>query len=259
MESAWLVHGLIQRLAASPAKESSDALGKLVHEPTLFGWHGELSHAQDSQRVIRRDAGYRPPDIEQVLQTLDGGPPANAAALWDSLVDLLQKLGEEIRKSDADVWRQYWNVDSDRRPVEPRPESSCRDTLLQALRGCLPDGISAGREGQHPNEKRDDIWVAGQDFRVPLEVKKNSNRRLWSALRSQLIAQYTSTLGCDGYGIYLVFWFGREHTQPAPSGVPPIGPEELRERLKEAANLSAEEARKISVCVIDVSRPELTG
>ena len=241
------VRGLIQRLAASPAADASTALADLLADPALSGWHDVLSRAQDEQGVIRRDAGYRHPDIAQVCQTLNGGTPANAGDLAALLMDLLQKLREEIRKSDADVWRQYWNVDSDGRPVEPRPESSCRDTLLQALRGRLPDGISAGREGQHPNEKRDDIWVAGQDFRVPLEVKKNSNRRLWSALRSQLIAQYTSTLGCDGYGIYLVFWFG----------APPATAEELQDRLQ--ATLSPEEARKISVCVIDVRRPQSTG
>ena len=250
------VRSLIRRLAASPAADASTALANLLADPALSRWQVTLSRAQDEQRVIRRDAGYRHPDIDQIRQTLDGATPANAADLSALLIDLLQKLGEEIPKSDTDAWRQYWNVDSHGRPVEPRPETSCRDILLQALRGHLPDGISAWREGQHPNDKRDDIWVSRQDFRVPVEVKKSKNQRLWSALRTQLIAQYTSTLGCDGYGIYLVFWFGREHTQPAPSGPPPADPAELRERLIAEANLSPVEARKISVCVIDVSRPE---
>ena len=254
MQASRLVNGLIQRLSASPAKEASDALGRLVADPELSRWHHEMSHAQDAQRVIRRDAAYRHPEIGQVCQTLNGGTPGNAADLAALSMDLLQKLGEEIPKSDADVWRQYWNVDSNGGPVEPRPERSCRDTLLLTLRERLPEGVSAGREGQHPNDKRDDIWVSRQDFRVPVEVKRNQNRSLWSALRNQLIAQYTSTLGCDGYGIYLVFWFGKEYTQPPPSGDRPVDPDELRARLQ--ATLSPTEARKISICVINVSRPD---
>ena len=254
MEACRLVGELIQRLAASPAKESSDALVKLLDDPTLSQWHDVLSRARDEQRVIRRDATYRHHDIEQVCRTLNGGTPANAADLAALVMDLLQKLADQIRKSDADDWSKYWNVDSHGRPVDPRHESTCRNTLLSDLRKLLPEGVSAGREGQHRNDKRDDIWVSRHAFRVPLEVKKNKNRRLWSALRNQLIAQYTSTPGSDGHGIYLVFWFGKKGTPPPPTGAPPTTAKDLEERLQ--ATLSPVEARKISVCVVDVSRPD---
>ena len=253
-EAPFLVRNLILRLAASPATEASDALGRLVADPELSSWHDELSHAQDTQRAIRRDAGYRHLDIEQVCRTLNGGTPANPADLAALLMDWLQKLAVQIRTGNTDDWRQYWNVDSHGRPVDPRPEESCRDTLLSDLLERLPEGVSAGREGQHPNDKRDDIWVSRHAFRVPLEVKKNKNRRLWSALRNQLIAQYTNTSDTGGYGIYLVFWFGKEHTQRPPSGDRPADPDELRERLE--ATLTPVEARKISICVVDVSRPD---
>ena len=73
-------------------------------------------------------------------------------------------------------------------------------------------------------------------------------------MRNQLIAKYTIDPDTDGYGIYLVFWFGKDRTQPPPSGTRPANAEELKERLE--ATLSPDEARKISVCVIDVSRPD---
>ena len=81
MQAAWLVHELIRNLAASPDRGASDALDTLLADPVLSGWRGVLSQARDSQSVIRRDAGYRHPDIEQVCQTLNGGSPANAADL----------------------------------------------------------------------------------------------------------------------------------------------------------------------------------
>ena len=255
-EAPFLVRNLILRLAASPAREASDALGRLVADPELSSWHGVLSHAQDSQRVIRRDAGYRHPDIEQACGTLNGGIPANAADLSSLLMDLLVDLARDIRKGNTDDWRQYWNVDSHGRPVDPRPEESCRDTLLSALRQRLPQGVDAQPEVQYANKKRADIRVSCGDFQVPVEIKKNRHLKLWSALRDQLIAKYTSDPATGGYGIYLVFWFGKEHTQSPPSGGRPAGPEELSERLAVEANLSAVEARKISICVVDVSRPD---
>ena len=48
-----------------------------------------------------------------------------------------------------------------------------------------------------------------------------------------MIAQYTKNApDTDGYGIYLVFWSGRQHTQAPPSGNRPADTEELKERLE---------------------------
>ena len=67
------------------------------------------------------------------------------------------------------------------------------------------------------------------------------------------MAKYTRDPGATGYGIYLVLWFGREHCQPPESGTRPGSVVELEERLRRA--LTSEEARLISVHVIDVARP----
>ena len=64
--------------------------------------------------------------------------------------------------------------------------------------------------------------------------------------------KYTRDPGADGYGIYLVFWFGAEGCQMPPSGKRPSSAHELQERLLDT--LSAEEKFKISICVIDVSK-----
>ena len=86
---------------------------------------------------------------------------------------------------------------------------------------------------------------------MPVEIKKNSHRNLWSGLRHQLIEQYACAPETDGCGIYLVFWFGKRYTQPHPSSIRPGNPWELERQL--TAILSENEARKISICVIDVS------
>ncbi|MDE0214241.1 MAG: hypothetical protein OXN22_09205, partial [Deltaproteobacteria bacterium] len=91
---------------------------------------------------------------------------------------------------------------------------------------------------------------------VPVEIKKSTNDDLWKAIRNQLIAKYTRDPEVDGYGIYLVFWFGRDRCKRPPTGPTPETPEALQDRLLATANLSPEERRKISVIVIDVSKPE---
>ena len=256
MEASDRVQWMIQRLAESPTEEAGAALEVLAAETTLSRWRPALLRARDDQRVIRRDAVYRHPDVKQICQTLDDGTPANPADLAALITDRLGELADRIRNGNTDDWRQYWNEDKHGRPRTPKHEESCRDALLSDLRQSLPDELDAQPEGEYANDKRADIRISCRDFQVPVEIKKNSHPKLWSRLRDQLIAQYTRDPGTDGYGIYLVLWFGeidRHRTPPPPSGVRPSGPEALKARLEETLN--PEEARKIAVCVIDVSAP----
>ncbi len=254
MQASRLVNDLIQRLAASPTKDASDALDRLLAEPALSRWRDVLSQARDAQRVTWRDASYRHFTIEQVCQTLNDGTPANAADLAALLMDRFDEISDRISTNNANYWRPYWNEDKDQNPTNPKHENSCRDALLRDLRLYFP---TAEPEVQHIGNTRTDICVVYPDFRVPVEIKKNSHQKFWSSLRNQLIAQYTIDPDTDGYGIYLVFWFGEIdgcRTKSPPSGTRPTNAEELKKRLE--ATLSPNEARKISVCVIDVSRPD---
>lgn len=250
-----LVRDLIQHLAASPTKDASDALDRLLADPALSRWRDVLSQAQNAQQVTWRDAVYRHLTIEQVCQTLNGGPPANPADLAALVMDQLDEVARKIRGGPTSDWHQYWNVDQYNRPTCEKPEDACRDNLLSDLQNRLEQlDIDAQPEGQYANKKRSDIRVYFRGSNVPVEIKKNSHQKLWSSLRDQLIAKYTSTPGTDGYGIYLVFWFGKDRTPPPPSGTRPANAKELKKRLE--ATLSPNEARKISICVIDVSRPD---
>ena len=252
-QASRLVNGQIQRLPASPTKDASGALDRLLADPALSRWRDVLSQAQDAQRVTWRDASYLHLTIEQVCQTLNSDTPANSSDLAALVMDRLLELADQIRRGNTDDWRQYWNEPHKQLPT-PKHEELCRDALLSDLRQGLPQGVDAQPEGQYANDKRADIRISYENFQVPVEIKKNSHQKLWSSLRNQLISQYTIDPNTDGYGIYLVFWFGKDRTQPPPSGTRPTNAEELKTRLE--STLSPDEARKISVCVIDVSRPD---
>ena len=255
--TAHLVDSSIDKLASRPSHDATVALECLSGEPTLKPWRLKLQNATSRQREVRREANFCHPTVEQVLGVLDNRAPANAADLAALTMDVLSELAETIRHGNTSDWRQYWNVDSYNRAQDPKPEDACRDTLLSDLQQRLnPLGVDAQPEGTYADDKRADIRVSCGGFNVPVEIKQSKHSDLWTAIRQQLIAKYTRDPGADGYGIYLVFWFGRDRCKRPPDGPVPETPDALRDQLLATANLSPEERRKISVIVIDVSKPE---
>ena len=252
LEVSIAIGELMDRLAASADRAAGEALADLSSDRGLSAWRDSLVRARDAQRVVRRDATFRPPSIEQVRRTLANGPPANAGDLAALLLDRLRDIAGEVRTGNANGWRLFWNEGQHRRPHQPKHESSCRDALLLLLQERLAGAADAQPEGHYANDRRADIRVACGNFHVPIEIKKDSHRDLWSAVRDQLLAYYAQDPATDGYGIYLVLWFG-EQGPPPPAGPPPRSAGELETRLGES--LSVAEARRISVRVIDVGRP----
>ena len=251
-KASGVSHRLINHLAASPLEQASSALSRLSTVPELSRWREPLRQAFDDQRVIRRDADYRHPTVNQVNETLSQGKPANATDLAALVEHHLRCIAKEIRNSNTDDWRQYWNLDSYGRPVEsnaPRIENACRDTLLSDLRQRLPKDVQAEPEGHEVNDCAADIVVSSNDFHVPVEAKRSQNPKLWSALQDQLIAKYAPY----GPGIYLVFWFGPNETKPTPEGTKPKNPAELEDWLRD--KLTPEERLRIHTVVVDVEQP----
>ena len=254
MGASGHVQRMIQRLAESPSDEAGVALQALASDESLIQWRDELVHARDQQRVIRRDAAYRPPKVEQVCRTLNDGPPANVGDLTALITDRLREIGVHIQRGNNNGWRPYWSEGKHRQPLEPKYEDSCRDALLGDLRSRLPQELVAEAEARYANDTRADIRVACDDFHVPVEIKRHYHPRLWSAIRNQLIERYTRDPSTGGHGIYLVLWFGEtpeRRVPPPPSGLRPNGPKALQARLQQL--LTPEERRRVFVCVLDVS------
>ena len=255
MHTSDLVVGLIGQLGSEPGDEAQRALTRLVQDPALEGWHSHLTWAQQSQRVIHRDASYSHPSIDQVQDTLNDGPPANPTDLKALLVDRLSDMCDDLRGGNTDIWRQFWNEDPHGRLTGAKPEDSCRNALLTNLQFRLPDEVDAVREGSYAADTRSDIRASCRRFNVPIEIKKDAHPDLWRAMRGQLMARYTTDPATEGYGIYLVLWFA-DADKPVsrhPDGIRPTTPEELKHRLEQT--LTADEARKISVIVLDVAKP----
>ena len=251
MRAAEQVGRLIRRLASLSSSGAALALDALVDDEALSKWRVLLERVRDRQRVIHRDASYQHPAVDQVRETLSNKAPANAGDLAALVVHWLEQLAQKIRTSNTNDWYQYWREDTRNDLKNPKIENRCRDALLSDLRSLLPAGVDAQPEGQYANDRRSDIRVSYEAFNVPVEIKRDRDTRLWSALHDQLIAQYTIDPATGGHGVYLVFWFGGGRVTPPPHGRRPSGPAELRQRLEE--QLTEPERRRIAVRVIDVS------
>ena len=253
MRATEMVRRLFDCLASSSSPAVASTLERLASNKALGHWTDRLRHAASLHADARREAEYRYASTDEVVRTLEGGPPANTADLAALATDYLEEIAKRTRDGNTSDWQQYWNTPTNASGT-PRVENHCRDRLLSELQIRLQNvGVQAEPEGTYADDGRADIRLSYQDLNVPVEIKKSSHRDLWRAIEDQLIGQYTRDPGAQGHGIYLVFWFGQAYCQRHPAGGKPSSAAELAERLRET--LTPEQARKITVVVIDVSDP----
>lgn len=255
-EMSDLARRWIDELGGQPVEEAGAALDALIADERMSAWHESLKFVRDKQHRLIRDASYSPMSVAEVLDLLRNSPPARVADLHALLCDHLRDLGRDVRGNNADLWRQFWADDHKSPPERAKRENSCRDALLGMMRNRLPEGVDAQPEGQYAADRRADIRVSFKNNNVPVEIKKNSHNNLWTAIEEQPIASYTTDPETGGYGIYLVLWFGADAEgyprHPTTSHCPET-PDELECLLNES--LSHEQRRRISVIVLDVTKP----
>lgn len=251
-EASERIEEFISHLAGRSDEHATNTLNELASDPGLSKWRGHLERAADTQRVVRRDAAYEAPTPQGVIAALRDGPPAGAGDLRELAVDRLERIAEEVRATNDNFWRQFWNEDPKTREKTPRHEDACRDAILSRLRPILPPGCDAQPEGQYAGNRRADLRVTGGRWNVPVEIKKNTHADLWRAVRNQLLPRYTNDPATEGLGIYLVLWFGPRRTVTAKTGRPAT-PEALRKRLLD--ELTDAERRRAAVVVMDVTPP----
>ncbi|UCV13728.1 NACHT domain-containing protein [Quatrionicoccus australiensis] len=256
MQRGENILAMVTRLGALATDEAEREIERLLALQSLSKLKHALLDALHQLKLKRRELLYRFPELASVARILANREPVNSADLAALTVDYLEQIALGIRNDNDDGFRDFWNVEN-KKPSGKREENYCRDVLLRRLRASSATfGVDCQPEGDYANDKRADIRLSYRnDFEVPIEIKRDDNRSLWSALRSQLMSQYTTSPKTSGYGIYLVLWFGKSDFPPArDGGKKPSSPGELQARLE--AQLDPEERRRVFVRVLDVSWPK---
>jgi hypothetical protein len=254
-EASDCVRSLIARLGASSDPKAAVELISLAENPNLAEWRWLIEQARKTQRVVQRDASYRPPTPAQVLEALHDGPPVSALDLRELVVDRLDRIKDRMGTTPENLWRQYWNEDSHQRPTDPKPEGAGRDSLLVTLQSELPEGCKVRKEVSTAGDGQADLAVDCGDLQLPFEIKKANHRDLWRAARDQLLAKYATDPSTGGLGVYIVLWFGPELelVRTSPTGRRPANPDELRQWLEET--LEPADRQRVAVVVLDVIPP----
>lgn len=250
------IRALITRLGSMAVPEAEQELNRLLGLPALHKLKFLLENARHQQKQRLRERGFRFLPPRSVAQVLASSSPTSAADLTALALHYLDDIAIGLRNDNDDGFRAFWNIEN-KQPTGQREENLCRDALLTRLRARLaPLAVDCQPEGDYANDKRADLRLSYRtEFELPIEIKRDSNPTLWGALRTQLIGQYAIAPQADGYGIYLVLWFGGDRMpRTTDGGKKPRSPEELRARLE--AQLDPSERQHIFIRVLDVSWPK---
>lgn len=250
------VHAMVVRLGALATDDAEREIERLLARPSLSKLRHALENARHQLKLKRRERAFRFPALSSVARILANREPVNSADLVALAVDFLEQIALEIRRDNDDGIGAFWNIEN-KKPTGKREENRCRDALLTRLRQRLaPLGVDCQPEADYANDKRADLRLSYRnDLELPVEIKRDDNDKLWSALRNQLMGQYSIAPRAWEYGIYLVLWFGwGDQAAARDGGKKPTSPAELQSRLE--ALLNFEERRRIFVRVLDVSWPK---
>lgn len=254
MQTADLVNDLINELQHNPHKSTAE-LQRLAALASISHWHPILERALHTKQIVQSISSFRYLKVNEVCHTLENSLPANAADLSALTMSLLRDIAKNIHDGNTNDYKQYWSYGPEGKLENPKPENDCRDALLSDLNQRFkPYGVEGHREGNYVDDKRADIKVSFNGFNVPIEIKRDCHARLWHSIQEQLIKKYVREQGARGYGIYVVFWFGKNGIPPDPKGERKVqSAKELEDRLWQT--LTEEESRYIQVLVIDCSLP----
>lgn len=239
---------LINRLGDIPSPAATAALVELRDAPT-DGYTDVLRIAVAEQKRKRVEAEWRSPTLDTVVSAIADRTPTTAAQFLAVLVDELAHVQARITGSDINWYRDFFEGGA------PAVEEHCRDTIIKMF-GTLPFGIKALPEGHLADAKRCDVLCLLGDMMIPIEIKGQWHRDLWTAADRQLDLLYTTDHRAER-GIYLVLWFGPDTSKPPKA--PPVGMAAPRsaQALRDAlVGLSASTSDgRTEIIVLDITRP----
>ena len=247
---------LIAELSADPSIEAANVLRQISNESLASDYVADIKHARAQQRVKRIDSEFRQPSWGDVVASLSNGSPAGVSDLHALVLDHLEDVGLHIAATNIDVFKRFWNEDSYGRVTSPKSEESCRDYLVELLRSRLRNqGVLIEPESHMAADKRADIAVFFPGMKVVIELKRDYHAAVWTSIRGQLERFYTRDTDAQGFGIYVVFWFGKERGYPIPKPPAPLNvPKSAKEmKVQLQSSVDLERRSKIAIVVLDVS------
>jgi hypothetical protein len=240
---------LINRLGGETSADATAALVAL-RNAHFDGYTYHLRVALAEQKRKRAEENWVTPDIATFAAAVADHSPTTAPQLEAVMLEELKMVQAQITGDPRDWYKDFFLENGD-----PKGEEDCRDTILKIF-GNLPFGIQASPEGHLADDKRCDIECTLPGIMVPIEVKGQWHKDLWTAADRQLDLLYTNDFRAER-GIYLVLWFGpsvgKKLKQPPSDIDTPVSAEHLQTALAEQSATTRE--GRTNVVVLDLTRP----
>ena len=253
-DASEYLRGLVARLGNDVSDDAIAAMERL-RDAAVDGYTDAFKVYAAEQRQARAEQHYVPPTLGQLRNVVEEGPPTTGADLQAVLLDALDEAQARLQGDPLDWYRNFFHPDGPRKVGRHKDEEPCRDALLQMLDSRLT-GITMRPEDHAADDKRVDIVAEiSPHLIVPIEVKGQWNRELWTAADAQLDHLYVNDRRAER-GIYLVLWFGGDQTlRSPPNGMPkPTTPDELKQALETTSK--AVGSGRVAVFVLDLTRPQ---
>lgn len=248
--NAWdatdFIHATINRLGADDSRAAAEALVRLSSgDCDDYSDHVRAVLAEQQQRIA--DGKWKPLRVEEIAAIVCDSRPCSIEDLRAVVLDALEAVQDRIWADDVDSVRLFYGEGG-----SALREEECRDRLIGLFRQVAPE-LTFDPEVHVYEDREVDIAVSSNgSLRLPIEVKGQWHRKLWTGADEQLDRLYTSDWRAEQIGVYLVLWFGSRAPLHVPRGVQtPSTAAELGEALRRSS--SSATAGRISICVLDLS------
>lgn len=247
---------LIAMLSDLNTPEAAGALTLLCDAPRDT-YTPLLLNASAKQQRRLHEAAYKPSTLSDLLAITKDELPRSSCDLQAWVLEELVVVQAKIKSDDVDSWRGFY-LDNE---TTPKCEERCRDHLLALLRQGS-GGVVFEPETHVAADRAVDITCATPDARLPIEIKGQWHRALWTAADDQLDRYYTPDHLAGGVGIYLVLWFGNQADRrfvPKRPGAGITAPSSAQEMMVMIQERSQAFARgRVKIVVLDLSREACT-
>ena len=252
-DASEFLGGLINSLAADPSDAAAQELRTLAS--VQDGYHDKIRAALAAQADRRAELEFSSVMPIEMTAILGDASPRTPKDLQAVVLEALDEVQRRIHANQTDSWRRFYK-DPDKRV--PYGEDACSDYLAELLAAADPS-VGFQRETHLAGNRETDIWCSVDAMSIPIEAKGQWHPQLWTAPDEQLASQQATDHRADGYGIYLVYWFGNagKRLKAPPGGAStrstPSTPKKLERALRACS--PALQSGRLAVKVLDLSRP----
>lgn len=243
------INWAIARIGDDVGGEAVDAMRDLREVEDGYADYVRIVAAEQHRKIV--EARHRPSSLPEIAAALTGAPPRTAADLQAVLLEELALAQARLKGDPLDWYKGFFNPGG-----AHKDEEDCRDELMKMLDGKVV-GVEMRPESHLADDKRVDIECSARPtLMVPVEVKGQWHKDLWTSADDQLDVLYSHDWRAERRGIYLVLWFGSgvKLTKP-PAGVPtPTTAQELARAL--GATSRSVKSALVRIFVLDFTRPK---